>query len=200
MRLSAKITIVGSTRAIVDDDSSTTVNSSRNSCLVLPEGLDSECRLLFKFSLLCAQACPDIPFIWRLHPGVTFKSLFSKNGEFGRLPANITLSKNSLAQDIELSRWSLYRGTTAIVQAISAGVRPVYFDIPGEINIDPLEDLNDWRITVSEADDFKRFVEVDRDQPFPDVPGVQLAKEFCKNLFTPLTARAFEDAIVETHV
>ena len=47
----------------------------RLACLVLPEGIVSECHILFDFSLACAEALPDIEFIWRLHPLCTFKSL-----------------------------------------------------------------------------------------------------------------------------
>lgn len=192
-----KISVIGSTRAIIVDDSNLSVSSVRNVCLVLPEGLDSECRLLFKFSLLCAQACPDISFIWRLHPDVTFKYLMSKNSEFRRLPDNIILSEDSLEKDFARSCWSLYRGTTAIIQAVGAGVRPIYFTIPGELNIDPLAELNDWRITVSKTDDFKRFVEIDQGHSTDDESGYQLARKFCSDLFTPFNARIFENAIFE---
>jgi len=51
-------------------------------CMVLPEGLISECEIMFNFSLLCANQFPDINFIWRLHPIIPFKNLKKKNKSF----------------------------------------------------------------------------------------------------------------------
>jgi hypothetical protein len=32
-------------------------------CLVIPEGIESECEILFSYSLNCAKAFPDVEFI-----------------------------------------------------------------------------------------------------------------------------------------
>jgi hypothetical protein len=62
------------------------VGSKSPVCLVLPEGIASECHLLFEFSLECARACPDILFIWRLHPIIGFASLTAQNPKLKNLP------------------------------------------------------------------------------------------------------------------
>ena len=48
------------------------------SCLVVPEGIIDECTLLFEFSLKCALINPNINFIWRVHPVISFEKLIKK--------------------------------------------------------------------------------------------------------------------------
>ena len=47
-------------------------------CIVLPEGIDFECHFLFNFSLKCSKLLSEVLFIWRLHPMISFESLFQK--------------------------------------------------------------------------------------------------------------------------
>lgn len=108
------------------------------SCLVLPEGIASECNLLFAFSLECARLAPETTFVWRLHPIIGFDVLVAANPMLAVRPANVVLSDALLDDDIAGSDWALYRGSTAIVQAVAAGVRPIYLRVPGEMTIDPL--------------------------------------------------------------
>ena len=46
-----------------------------SSCLIVPEGFVDECIILFEFSLKCALINPNITFIWRLHPLISFEKL-----------------------------------------------------------------------------------------------------------------------------
>jgi hypothetical protein len=123
-------------------------------CLVIPEGELSECNLLFEFSKACAIKCPSIQFIWRLHPVINFEIIVKQNSKLKNLPINITLSDSSLQEDLALSRWALYRGTTTIVRAVGNGVQPIYLQVPGEMTIDPLYDIDDWKIKVKDVADF----------------------------------------------
>jgi hypothetical protein len=127
----------------------------RHACLVLPEGLRPECHLLFEFSLACARALPQLPFIWRLHPLVSFESLASKNPKLrAPLPPNVTLSDGTLEGDVGRSAWVLYRGTTAVVKAVLGGTKPIYLTRKGEMPIDPLYGLQVWRERVSTVEEF----------------------------------------------
>jgi hypothetical protein len=162
----------------------------KNACLVIPEGLDNECSLLFEFSLACAKFFPDIQFIWRLHPLVTFQYLMARNPKLRYLPGNIVLSQSTLEEDITRCRWALYRGTTAIVQAVIAGLRPIYLQLPGEMTIDPLYALNGWRVKVTKISDFQSIIESDsavNDSFFRS--KMQKAKRYCHKFFLPLDSR-----------
>jgi hypothetical protein len=126
--------------------------------LVLPEGELSECQILFGYSLECARKYSHVNFIWRLHPLITFETLIKNTPTFAQLPSNITLSKCSLEEDISRSKYSLYRGSTAIVQAIGAGIVPIYLEISGEMTIDPLYNIDSFKSKVSTIVDFSNFL------------------------------------------
>lgn len=164
-------------------------------CLVLPEGILSECNLLFEFSLACAQICPEVRFIWRLHPSIDFNSLISKNRKFKDIPCNIVLSKESLESDVAQSDWALYRGTTAIIQAIGSGVRPIYLRLVGEMSIDPLYDLDVWREVVDNINDFKSVVELEKDvDDRLDKSDIEAVRSYCNDFFAPMNLKSFESA------
>jgi hypothetical protein len=164
--------------------------SNGRACLVLPEGIPNECHLLFEFSLICAQAYPGTQFIWRLHPMITFEALASQNVKLRRLPKNILLSQATLKEDISRSCLALYRGTTAIAQAVTAGLRPIYLMLPGELTIDPLYDLGDWRVKVTTISDFQEVMnnmDIDRTESNAQLieSKIELAKKYCEDLFMP---------------
>ena len=117
-------------------------NTEENICLVIPEGTESECKILFEFSLRCANKFPTMKFIWRVHPILNIEEISTKLFSNNKLPENIHLSKSTLEDDLNKAKWALYRGTTTIVQAVLSGVFPVYFDTQG-FNIDPLYSVSD---------------------------------------------------------
>jgi hypothetical protein len=171
-------------------------HSNNPACLVIPEGVESECNLLFEFSLACAQASPDIQFIWRLHPLVTFKSLLARNSKLRHLPENIVLSKATLEDDIVRCNWALYRGTTAIVQAVVAGLRPIYLQLPGEMTIDPLYEIGDWRAAVMNVLEFQGVTNgASRMNGNNSISESQNAKIYCKDFYLPFNTNVIIDSI-----
>ncbi len=160
--------------------------SDKITCLVIPEGIASECCLLFEFSMACAQALPEIQFIWRLHPILTFEFLAAHYPRLKSVPSNILLSCNTLEEDIRKSRWALYRGTTAIVQATVAGLKPIYLVSPGELTIDPLYELEVWRETVVSISDFTNVIDSDTDASQCSSKESKLfAIQYCERFFKP---------------
>ena len=151
-------------------------------CLVLPEGIVSECNLLFGFSLECARAMPSMVFIWRLHPNMNFDVLTKQNAMFRDLPPNIILSTDTLAVDIARSCWALYRASTAIVQAAVSGLRPVYLHRAGELPIDTLYEIAELHDQVVTPSDFKRLVE----QAGETVVKIEKLQDYCEKIFTPM--------------
>jgi hypothetical protein len=166
-------------------------NSEKLACLVLPEGVLSECNILFEFSLECARAAPKNLFIWRLHPLVSFVSLFAQNSKFRNLPVNIVLSQSTLEDDIARSRWVLYRGTTAVVQSVVAGLRPIYLQLPGELPIDLLYELEGWKISITNISELRGIIDIDAEIPeFSPESDIEYARRYCESLFTPFNVDA----------
>jgi len=190
------ISVLGSNRALKrkdempkrPDSSETESHANCSSCLVLPEGIASECHLLFEFSLECARACPAIQFIWRLHPILSFRSLLASNRKLRKIPGNIVLSESTLDEDIARCHWALYRGSTAVVQAVVAGVQPIYLDLSDELVIDPLYELDAWRKSIKSSQDFRCLVRDVRDGPRESES--RAAKEYCERFYQPLNPDA----------
>lgn len=198
------ISVLGTNRAILDDHSKVEDQHSISRsgkienawCLVLPEGFVSECYYLFEFSLACALKNPEINFLWRLHPLVSFKSLMLNNPKLRNLPRNIELSFATLKEDIARCRWALYRGTTAIVQAVGAGLRPLYLQLPGEMSIDPFYDLKDWRVTVRSVSEFQNIITADSNCTVDVLKSEAMnAKKYCNDFFVPLNSKILIDSL-----
>jgi hypothetical protein len=173
------IEVLGSDRGFNEEESGSVGRTRRAICLVLPEGLPTECDLLLGFALQCATMRPDTRFIWRLHPSTRFEDLARRTPQFRRLPPNVVLSQSSLAKDAGESRWALYRGTTAIVQAVGSGAIPVYLRVPGEMTIDPLYELDATREIVEKPADLMRV--------FANDSGAisEVARRYCAEMFVP---------------
>jgi hypothetical protein len=167
-------------------------------CLVIPEGIVSECYLLFDFSLACAQLFPEIQFIWRLHPIVGFESLVTRNAKLRNLPRNIVLSQATLEEDSSRSCWALYRGSSAVVSTIMNGVRPIYLQMLGEMTIDPIYELEVWRKSATSILDFKQIIQVDIDDNFASSEeDLRLAQEYCESFYLFFNVDVLTSLILE---
>ena len=74
--------------------------------------------------------------------------------QFKKLPKNIYFSKNNFNKDFILSKVVLYRGSTAIINAVRLGLFPIYLNIHENFNIDPLFDIEDGKFKISKTKDF----------------------------------------------
>ncbi len=182
--------VLGSNRGI--DLNKENVIAKSNSCLVLPEGFVEECNILFSCSLEIARKMPEMQFVWRLHPAISFEYLKTTNKLFNKIPPNIILSDMSLDDDIQRCSIALYRGTTAIVKAVAEGLVPVYLKVTeDEMTIDPLYDINKGKLMVGGALDFFTLFE-----PLNAIKNYQQKTEeirkFCRNFFNPIDINVFE--------
>ena len=189
------IAVLGSNRGakleLGESPSNEEIGARAKACLVLPEGFASECHRLFGFSLECARAFPEIEFIWRLHPVLSFSTLAAGTPDYKRLPRNVSLSVGTLEEAVSLSRWVLYRGSTAVVKAVMAGVRPIYLTSDNEMSIDPLAGIGDWRGSVQTPAEFGWMTTgepksgMEACEGMPSVSPEEEAREYCASLFTP---------------
>lgn len=201
------VTVLGSNRAIIarSNNSNNHQNSLKKNepqeqtCLVLPEGIPSECHLLFEFSLACAQKCPEIKFIWRLHPLLTFKSLTTHNPMLKRLPKNIILSQSSIEEDISCCNWVLYRGKTAVIMAVQAGLRPIYLQVQNEMTIDPLYEIKKGKITVTTVQEFQNGIASYNVTSQSSIKNNETTlKKQCENFFLPLNTNELIKSVYDS--
>jgi hypothetical protein len=150
---STRVELLGSARSEAPNISNAELKKN-DVCVVLPEGIPSECYLLFSASIDCAHLCPWVEFLWRLHPAMSFEVLVGLYPKLAERPANIKVSSGStLDEDLKNSKWTLYRGSTACVSAIHFQSRPIYLESLGESSIDPMATLKEWKIVAQSAEE-----------------------------------------------
>jgi hypothetical protein len=123
-------------------------NKYKKTCLVVPEPFKSETEILFDFSISCAEKYPDIVFIWRLHPITNFDNLIKNSPHFSKLTDNIIFSEETLEFDTLRSSFVMYRGSTAVIKAISNGVIPLYIQQRNELSIDPIHNYKKTKSVI----------------------------------------------------
>jgi hypothetical protein len=128
---------------------------------------------------------PDTRFIFRTHPVLSYSAAASRAPELREITGNVEVSERSIAEDIALSRWALYRGSSAVFAAVLGGVRPLYLHADREMSIDPLYALSVWRKAVSDPSDLAAVVREDRSSTSLD-PAMDAAMNFCRAYMHPL--------------
>jgi hypothetical protein len=154
---------------------------------VLPEGIPSECQYLFNFSIACSKKFPNIRFIWRLHPIVNLQKLRHRNCELKKLPPSISISGDSLVNDFAKSDVLLYRGSTAAVQAIAAGLQPIYLQAKKELSIDPLHEINNYITKIKNIQEFGKAINIAKRKGSERYNKKKLQiQKYCKSFYTKL--------------
>ena len=172
------------------------ISTDRPKCVVIPESMKGECNILFAFAMECALALPHIYFIWRLHPIISFKNLLKRNRRLHIRPPNVELSDKTLEADIGRCRWALYRGTTAVVQAVMGGLTPIYLQVRDEMTIDPLYEIEKGKFVVQTPAEFVEVVgklsstsDTTHHQERADLI------DYCSKFYVPMDFRVLEKII-----
>jgi len=173
-----KIVCIGSPKHL----SNAIMTNKKKTCLVVPEGLISECLILFKLSLTYAKHYKDQQFIWRLHPLVSFDNLRKHNDIYNHLPNNIYLSNDHLDEDIKKCDSVLYRGSTAVVKAINAGLKPIYYQQNAhELSVDSIYQQKQGKEIVHNQKELNLALNKNIDMKTKKVLQV-----FAQDFYTPL--------------
>jgi hypothetical protein len=163
-------------------------------CLVLPDASFHECAILFGFALDCARYSPDISFALRPHPMVDTGSLLRRLPVLQKLPVNVSLSIDKpLEQEFAQARYCLYRGSSAAMHAVRAGIKPYYLARPGELPFDCLFELGDWRETVTSPEDLLNRMSL-ADQ-YTDPAAASRAASICERYVSPVRPAALDELL-----
>ena len=138
---------------------------------------------------------PSVKFIWRLHPLISYTDLSRKNNKLRKLPENIILSNSSIEEDIVRSQFSIYRGSTAIITALSSGIQPIYLSFQNEMTVDPLFELdNKWRKIVTIPEEVQKLIVGKDDLSVEHLrEDKKIAIAYAKSLFTPMNHKTLLD-------
>jgi len=117
-----------------------------------------------------------------LHPKFSFEKLSSENGMYKTLPNNIILSNKSLQEDFEACEWVLYRGSSAVIQSVVAGLKPIYLHSSDEMKIDPIFEIKNWKSEVETVKDVQELF----NSGAGNYVDYSQAKKYCLDMYTPL--------------
>lgn len=121
----------------------------RRTVLVLPEGVQSEAKVLFDFAMRAAPSLADYHFIFRCHPVLPFDRMRQHLEAVPEKFPNIEISNlPSIEDDFDRSSAVLYRGSSSVLYAILHGLKPIYLHSQNHPDVDPLFDLDGWRERV----------------------------------------------------
>jgi hypothetical protein len=127
------------------------------SILVLPEGYLNESKTLFTFAMEAAARLPTVRFILRCHPVLPFDRVRSVLAHQPEAFPNVEVSTEpAIEADYARASVLLYRGSSAVLYAILAGLKPVYLDDGRAPAIDPLFALPQWRAVVRTPEDLSQ--------------------------------------------
>lgn len=114
-------------------------NQTKNICLVVPEGIDSEIELMSNFVVECSALNKNISFLFQFHPA-SKNSKIVKNlaKRIQKSQLNISISETGIDESINQASYVIYRGSTAVVKCIMSGLIPLYLDVDNSYNIDPI--------------------------------------------------------------
>ncbi len=126
----------------------------RRVVLVLPEGNVPECRHLFDAALAIARRLPDHRFVFRCHPILPFAEVRAHLAAAPEHFANVELSERPrIEEDFARASAVLYRGSSSVLYAVTAGLKIVYLEREGQPDNDALFELDGWRDRVSTDDE-----------------------------------------------
>jgi hypothetical protein len=163
-------------------------------CLVLPDAGYDECATLFDFALDCARRSPDTRFVLRPHPMVDTRRLLRRLPLLQQLPGNVSLSVDTpLEQEFAQARYCLYRGSSAAMHAVRAGIKPYYLARPGELPFDCLFELGDWRETVRSPQELLDRMSL-ADQPTLSAAAMHAAR-ICERYVSPVRPAALNELL-----
>ena len=131
--------------------------------LVLPEGVESESIYLFDLALACAEFLPDVRFVFRMHPVLPFENIRPMLNGYPPENGNVELSdRQNIEDDFARTGYVLYRGSSTVMYAILAGLKPYYFERANEMNFDPVFELAVWRELIGSPEELIQKFKTDR--------------------------------------
>jgi hypothetical protein len=125
---------------------------------------------------------------------VDTRSLLRRHPVLQKLPGNVSLSVDKpLEQEFAQARYCLYRGSSAAMHAVRAGIKPFYLARPGELPFDCLFELADWRETVTSPEDLLN--RISRADPFTDSAAASRAASICERYVSPVKPAALDELL-----
>lgn len=126
-----------------------------NNCLVIPEGIESETKIIVDFISKYSELYDNTNFIIKSHP------IFNKNyyANYYKLTKykNISIIENLSENVIQQSKYFLYRGSSLAINLVTCGMIPIYLEDPDNIDINPFYFCMKDSLKISNIKDLKNI-------------------------------------------
>lgn len=151
-RSDISLIIIGCSRAINRDYKfCNKILSKSFSILVLPDGDMTEISSFLLFIESCLIIQPSFKFIIKLHPNTCIDKIKSK---FSKILINkLEFTKSTIKENSKKADYVLYKSTTAVIEAISYGLLPIYFDNNKEPYLDFIYYLKNFDRSINYPND-----------------------------------------------
>lgn len=180
-----KIRILGSIK-FHDKYNNPKINFENNhTIMILPEGMRSECIKLLNIAISCCLCDSKLKFIFRTHPLIDisqFKYLINSK----TLKNNIIFSKNSLKDDILVSNFAFFSGSSAIIEAIQNGLMPIHINNSSDLSTNPFYEIKDYIFSSNDYLDIINFIRIDQYKNFYKISNFKFIQNYIKSIYSPL--------------
>jgi hypothetical protein len=123
---------------------------------------------------------------------LSFEKIKQYSVIFKKIPDNIFLSEGDLDEDIQKSDSVLYRGSTAVINAINAGLKPIYYQKSvNEMNVDPIYQQHKGKEIVFNYKELRLAFNIDIS---PEAK--QSLHNFAQDFYTPLDVQVLKDVML----
>jgi len=131
-------------------------NNKKIYFLFLPEGIETEVNDFFDLAYSSSLKFPNFNFILRIHPLIKEKVYLKFKTKIDKI-SNLLLSNSSIEEDSIKSFYSIYSGSSSVIESINYGSLPICYQNNVNLNTDPLYQLEDI-IRISNKNDFMHFL------------------------------------------
>ncbi len=151
---------------------------SNKKCLILPEAFKEEIFFMLDFVKNCSDEKLDIEFYIKLHPLMNNKKIKEKIFNYVGSKIKIINTENTNF------RFTIFRGTSAIVDYIKKGSQPIYLKKKNEADLNPLYKISNEIKYIANSKDFEKLIKSKK--VFSQTPQLQ---KYFKNYFHKLNKR-----------
>ena len=150
---------------------------------VIPEGIESECKILFDFCLNYSISDCDLEFVFKLHPQISLNDFVSKNPTYKTLPKKCNWFKNHL---FNCGDWVIYRGSTFVVDLFKMGLQPIYLSDKSDFeSIDIFEGEFNHRKIISSSKDLDILLKKEKSGELTNDKDLSLLRNFSNKIYSP---------------
>jgi hypothetical protein len=120
----------------------------------------------------------------RSHPNILISSLLSQCME--AMPANFSISTDSLKQDLTDSFCVLYRQTSIGLQALTNGIPAIHLNVDAPLVCDPIENLKSLKWSISTGYELSLALNQIKDLGHKKVQNnTKIARAYAQSFFSP---------------